>query len=235
MVTRMKQPPEITTSPEQWDRNTIQQVKVLFGLGTLAAFIMFMATLLFNQSQQGITSLSQAQRELLVREDSPTRGSPDAQVTLVEFLDPECEACRAAYEEVEQIVAEYEEQIQYVVRYFPNHNNSVLAIAATEAAGEQGKYWEMQALLFNRQPEWGERTTSQIDAFVRYAEELGLDAEKFTTSIQNPDYVAKAERDEQDALGLGLIGTPTFFVNGQLVYGMSGERLRTLIEQELQK
>ena len=233
-MTQTKQPNEQAKRPKQGTKGVNREVKILLGLGTVAVLIIFATTLVFNRSQQGAVPLSAAEQERLVREDSPSRGPVDAQVTLIEFLDPECESCRAAYEEVEQILEEYEGRIRYVVRYFPNHNNSVLAVAATEAAGEQGMYWEMQAMLFANQPEWGERATPQTDHFIRYASELGLDVEQFTASLQNPEYVAIAERDRQDALALGLRGTPTFFVNGQLVYGMNGQMLRTLIDQELQ-
>jgi len=234
-MTQSKQQNEIAKRGKQSTKGVNREVKILLGLGAIAVFVIFAATLLFNRSQQGAVPLSAADQDRLVREDSPSRGPVDARVTLVEFLDPECESCRAAYAEVEQILEDYEGRIRYVVRYFPNHNNSVLAVAATEAAAEQGMYWEMQAILFANQPEWGERATPQTDQFIRYATELGLDVERFTTSLENPDYIAKAERDRQDALTLGLRGTPTFFVNGQLVYGMNGQMLRTLIEEGLQE
>lgn len=211
-----------------------QELKTLLILGGVAVLIVVVATVFFNRSQQANTTLSGVDQTLLVREDSPTRGPADARVTLVEFLDPECESCRAAYPEVEQILADYEGQVRYVVRYFPNHRNSVLAVAATEAAGEQGMYWEMQEILFANQLEWGERNTPQTDFMMDYAAELGLDMDKFTASLQNPDYIAKAERDRQDALALGVRGTPTFYVNGQLVYGMNGQTLRDLINAALQ-
>jgi protein-disulfide isomerase len=169
----------------------------------------------------------------LIRDDSPTLGPDDAPVTLVEFLDPECVACGAAHLRVLAILEIYEGQIRYVVRYFPNHANSTMAIAATEAAGEQGKYWEMQGLLFARQSEWIEQATPQIERFMSYAEELELDMETFTTDIQDPAYVELSERDLQDAHSLNLFGTPTFFVNGQLVYGMQENVIRELIEESL--
>lgn len=214
-------------------KSTNRELKILLVLGAGAILIMIAATTLFNRSQQGNTAISPNDQALLVRDDSPTRGPMYAPVTLVEFLDPECESCRAAYPIVEQILEDYEGNIRYVVRYFSNHNNSVLAVAATEAAGEQGMYWEMQALLFANQPEWGERTTPQTDLFIRYAGELGLDLERFTAALQNPVYVEKAERDQRDAQALGLRGTPTFFVNGQLVYGMNEGSLRALIDEAL--
>lgn len=194
---------------------------------------MIVVTLIFNQSHQRNTPISRYDQALLVRKDSPSRGSTDAPVTLVEFLDPECESCRMAYPIVEQILQDYDGRIRYVVRYFSNHTNSELAIAATEAAGEQGKYWEMQALLFTNQTEWGEQSTSQIDIFIRYAKELDLDVESFTVAIQNPIYLEKAQRDQWDANRLGIRGTPAFFINGRLVYGMVEESLRALIDEEL--
>lgn len=206
---------------------------VLLALGGFATLMMIAAILLFNQGQPENVGLSASDQVLLVREDSPTLGPADASVTVVEFLDPECEACRAAYPGVKQILQDYDGQIRYVVRYFLNHNNSLLAMQATEAAGEQGLYWEMQELLFERQLEWGEQATPQTDRFIQYAEELGLDVERFTASLQNPAYLEKAGRDEQDVEALALRGTPTFFVNGQMVYGVNEEALRTLIEQEL--
>jgi protein-disulfide isomerase len=210
-----------------------QDLFILSSLGISAILITIILTTLYNRAQDEGSALSPEMGALLVREDSPTRGPADAPVTLVEFLDPECEACRAAYADVEGILEDYEGEIRYVVRYFANHNNSALAAAATEAAGAQGKYWEMQALLFERQPEWGEKSGSQADKFLTYAGSLGLDKEKFAADMQKSEYLTKVERDFRDARALGLTGTPSFFVNGQQVYGMNGEKLRALIETAL--
>jgi protein-disulfide isomerase len=215
-------------------RKKNQELKKLLFLGSAAVLIMVVFAVVSNQAQQANSTLSAEQEALLIREDSPTRGPADAAVTLVEFLDPECESCRAAYPVVEQILADYEGQIRYVVRYFPNHNNSMLAIAATEAASEQGMYWEMQEILFANQLEWGEQSLPQLDLMLSYAAELGLDVEEFTASLPNPDYVAKAQRDRQDGVSLGVRGTPTFFVNGQAVLGMDEGMLRQLIDAALQ-
>ncbi len=170
---------------------------------------------------------------VLVRPDSPTRGPTDAPVTLVKFLDPECEACRAAFPWVEALLEEYEGRIRLVVRYFPLHGNFALAAVATEAAGEEGRYREMQKYLFARQPDWGESQQSQVTAFLGYADELGLDIEQFTSDIQDPRHVAKVERDLPDARAAGVQGTPTFFVNGQLVEEFSEPALRCAVEDAL--
>lgn len=174
-----------------------------------------------------------SQVEGLIREDSRIIGPVEARVTLVEFLDPECEFCRAAFPTVKRLLAEYPEDLRLVVRYFPLHGNSVLAAQATEAAGEQGKYFEMQELLFTRQQEWGEKKTSQESLFVDYARQLGLDVEQFGSALQKPVYKAKIERDHADAVALGVRGTPTFFVNGSLVPQPGYAALKAAIDAAL--
>ena len=170
--------------------------------------------------------------ERLVYPDSPTLGSVDAAVTLVEFLDPECESCRAAYPIVKQLLADNEGQIRLVVRYVPGHNNSALAIAAIEEAGRQGRYWQALELFFERQPEWGEQQEPQTEAFLRYGAELGLDADRLRAALAAPD-LTKVERDAADGQALGIRGTPTFFVDGALVEELSEEALRAAIDEAL--
>lgn len=207
-----------------------REFKFLIIIGTLVVSAMVIAIILFGPSQQPVIVDDST---LLVREGSPSIGSDDAPVTFVEFLDPECVACGAAHRDVLTILEDYEGQVRFVVRYFPNHTNSEIAIVATEAAGEQGMYWEMLDLLFARQSEWVERATLQTDQFIAYAEELGLDMEQFINDLDNPAYIELAERDLQDALSLSLRGTPVFFVNGQLVYGMQDRVIRDLIDNIL--
>ena len=79
----------------------------------------------------------------------------------------------------------------------------------------------------------GRANTPQTDKFLAYAEALGLDLERFTKGLQNSAYFEKAQRDNADATTLGLRGTPTFFVNGQLVFGMDEPSIRAMIEAAL--
>lgn len=162
---------------------------------------------------------------LLVTDDAWQTGDGNESVTVVEFLDLECEACRAAHPVVQQIIADYEGQINYVVRNFPNHSNSVLAAKAAEAAGEQGKYWEMFDKLFETQPEWGEREEPQAEAFISYAAELGLDLDAFTRSLNSEDYIQKIEQDREDGIAAGVNATPTFFINGERHVGVMDYQL----------
>jgi protein-disulfide isomerase len=170
----------------------------------------------------------------LVAADSPVIGSAEAPVTVVEFLDFECEACGAAFPIVKQMLSEYEGRVRYVVRDFPGHNNSVLAASAAYAAGEQGKYWEMYDLLFERQTEWGERQESQLPLFVEFAEELGLDAATFRSDLESEQYVDRIRRDFEEGRALGVDATPTFFINGDKFVGVpSYEDLTRLIDEAI--
>lgn len=203
--------------------------RVLLGLG-LVVLLVFAA---IAALQPGTQAPATASEDVLVRSDSPVLGPADAEVTIVEFLDPECESCRAAYPAVKEILQQYDGRVRLVVRYFPLHNNSVLAALATEAAGEQGQYWEMQELLFERQPEWGEQSTSQQELFVQYARQLGLDEASFLAALENTDYTRKVERDREDGVALGVTGTPTFFVDGRQVEPLSYDTLVAAIEAAL--
>lgn len=181
--------------------------------------------------------------ETLVRPDSPTLGSADAPVTLVEFLDPECESCASFSTVVKKIMKDYDGKIRLVVRYMPLHPNSMKAANLTEAAGEQGKYWQMQELLFQKQPEWGERhgappTAQPVnieELFEKYAMELGLDLNKVNAAIKENKYKDKLERDRRDGQTLGVMKTPSFFVNGRILVRFSEADLRALIDDELKR
>lgn len=206
------------------------RILLLIGLPVVLLFAVLAAR---NSGGGAAPAVSAEQQRLLIREDSPALGAAGAPVTIVEFLDPECESCRAAAPFVKQLLREYDGRVRLVVRYFPLHSNSVLAATATEAAGEQGKYWEMQDLLFTNQPQWGEQSTPQSALFIEYARSLGLNVEQFTAVLQGTKYAAKIERDRQDARALGARGTPTIFINGRQVQDISYASLKAEIDRAL--
>lgn len=156
----------------------------------------------------------------LVAPDSPTITAPGAKVTVVEFLDFECEACGAAFPTVKRILADYEGRLTFVVRDFPNHSNSVLAASAAYAADEQGRYWEMYDKLLEQQTTWAERQDSQAAVFLGFAEELGLDMAKFRSDLDSGRYADRIKRDFDDARKLGVDATPTFYINGVKFVGV---------------
>jgi protein-disulfide isomerase len=181
--------------------------------------------------------------ETLVRPDSPTLGSPDAPVTLVEFLDPECESCAAFAPVIKKILSQYDGKVRLVVRYMPLHPNSLRAATLIEAAGEQGKYWQMQDYLFQKQPEWGTKHGPPSAApppdinvlFDKYATDMGLDLAKVKAAVSENRFQAKLQRDLRDGQALGVRQTPSFFVNGRRLARFSEADLRALIDEELKK
>jgi protein-disulfide isomerase len=168
----------------------------------------------------------------VVREDSHVlddagEGAP----VLVEFLDFECEACLAAYPLVEQVRQEYAGELTFVVRYFPidGHANSMNAAVAVEAAAQQGTFEDMYERMYQTQAEWGEQQESQAPLFRQFAQDLGLDMEAYDAAVADPATRQRVEQDRQDGMALGVQGTPTFFLDGELMQLSSAEDFRAQI------
>ncbi|OFT94448.1 thioredoxin domain-containing protein [Brevibacterium sp. HMSC24B04] len=177
----------------------------------LAGFIIFLDPDEQESAPAEDTGSASAQ---LVREDSP-RLSEGGDAVFVEYLDFECEACLSLYPTIEEIRAEYGDRVTFVVRYLPLHGNSVEAAKAAEAAGEQGEFEAMYKALFENSAEWSHQETSQREAFFGYAEELGLDMERFEQVYDDPATLERIEQSAADAEALGVTSTPTFFVDGE--------------------
>ena len=154
---------------------------------------------------------------IAVRENSHRLNSvPDGRVTFVEFLDFECEACRAAYPAIEQLREEYGDRVSFVARYFPiaSHFNAERAARAVEAAAQQGGFEAMYQRMYETQAQWGEQKVPQDELFRSFAVEQGLDMEKFDAAYTDPATLERIEADVADGMALGVQGTPTFFLNG---------------------
>lgn len=153
---------------------------------------------------------------LLMRADSNKISTPSATVTLAEFSDFQCPACGAYYPVVKQVINNFKDSMTFVYRNFPLtdlHPNAQLAAQAAEAAGMQGKYWEMHDLLFTKQSEWSASGTAR-DMFVQYAQSLGLNVDQFNKDIDSDTVKNRIAGDISDGNALGINGTPTFFLDG---------------------
>jgi Thioredoxin len=144
-------------------------------------------------------------------EDSPVRGAPMAKVTIVEFSDFQCPHCGAAHPELVRILREFDGRVRLVYKYFPlsSHTRAVPAARAAEAARLQGKFWEMQDLLFEHQ-----RDLEDSD-IRKYATQLGLDLERFERDWAAESTAARVDADKQLGERLGIDATPSFFVDGR--------------------
>jgi protein-disulfide isomerase len=168
-----------------------------------------------------------------VRPHSHFIGPADAKVTIVEFLDPECETCRAVYPMVKQVMTEFQGKVRLVVRYMPFHQNSLFAASALEAAAEQKKYWELLEAMFAAQPMWADHHHPRPELIPEIAKQAGLDMDAFNQALSKPAHLVMVLLDEADGNSLGVTGTPTFFVNGKMLQELGYEPLRALVAQQL--
>ncbi|HYJ75440.1 MAG TPA: thioredoxin domain-containing protein, partial [Kineosporiaceae bacterium] len=144
------------------------------------------------------------------------RGPMDAPVTLVEYGDFECPYCGQAEPVVRELLASHGDDIRYVWRHLPLehvHPHAALAAEAAEAASEQGAFWEMHDLLLDHQDHLTGRD------LVAYAQQLGLDVDRFHRDLKEHRLAGRVAEDVQSAELSGVSGTPTFFVNGRRHYG----------------
>ena len=146
-------------------------------------------------------------------------GPADASLTILEYSDFECPACASFYTELEKLVEKYPDDVRLVYRHFPLttiHPNATKAAQASEAAGLQGKFWEMYHALFSSQQSWA---PLEADAFVTWledkAEEVGLDRAKFSTDLASEEVAALVQADVDEAMSIGLNSTPTVLLNGR--------------------
>lgn len=148
-----------------------------------------------------------------------TKGTTDGKVLIVEYGDFQCPSCKGAYPNVKTLMEEYGDRVGLVFRNFPLtsiHPNAKAAAAAAEAAGLQGKFWEMHDLLYANQTTWGSLSTSQrTDAFVGYASQLSLDTSKFTSDLSSENVNSKINFDLSLGKANDTSATPTFFINGE--------------------
>lgn len=144
------------------------------------------------------------------------KGNKDATVTLVEYSDFQCPACAAFQPVVKTVLEQYGENVKFEYKHFPLpiHSFAQQAALAAEAAGQQGKFYEYHDALFENQQTWSKSATPQT-FFVQYAQDLGLDVEKFKTHMKSSILRDSVRADMSEARELGLTGTPTFFLNGQ--------------------
>ncbi len=148
------------------------------------------------------------------------RGPENAPVTLIEYSDYQCPACRSYYPIIEQLLAESSTTVRFVYRHFPlgQHKNATLAAAAAEAAGKQDAYWAMGTTLFENQDSWASLPAIQArEIFVGYADRLGLDKEIFASDMDLSEIKDKIRSQTQEGISIGVNSTPSFFLNGKRI------------------
>ena len=172
--------------------------------------------------------------EALIRPHSPILGPEDAPVTIVEFFDPACEACRAFHPVVKDIMAEHGDAVRVVLRYTPFHGQgSDVAILTLEAARMQGIFEEVLEAILREQPRWASHGNMRPDLVPRIAIDAGLDMEAARVQVKAPKILAAINQDRADVKTVGVRRTPTFFVNGKPLDPFGEAELRALVAAEV--
>lgn len=153
----------------------------------------------------------QARLRLPVNEKDHKRGAQDSPIVIVEYGDYQCPHCGLAFPILERLQKTLGDDLLFVYRHFPiaeSHPDAPNAARAAEAAGRQGRFWEMHALLFENQ------NALDSDSLVGYAEALDLDMERWLLDMDSDAIEAKVKEDFKSGVRSGANGTPTFFLNG---------------------
>lgn len=147
------------------------------------------------------------------RDDFHMRGPADAAVTLTEFGDYQCPYCGQAYAELKKVFAHFGDRLRFQFRNFPLsniHPYAEMAAEVAEAAGAQGKFWQMHDAIYENQP------ALSNDMLVGLAGQLGLDVDRLVREVNERTYLPRIRTDLSEGLRAGVNGTPSFFINGRL-------------------
>ncbi|MGE0631366.1 MAG: DsbA family protein [Pseudobdellovibrionaceae bacterium] len=209
--------------------------KVFLGVVAAIAIVGFVVVAKFykNEKTAELAKAPGLAESDLIKPHSPTIGDPSYPVKFVEFLDPECEACRMMDPIIKGLVKEFEGKIFYVVRYRTFHPHSLLAAVSLEEAREQGKYWECLSNLFYNLPEWGDHSTPKPENIKKLLVAQGVKEDTLEESKLMLKHKWKIDQDTADGDKLQVNATPTFFVNGKRQEDISYEALKAAIQAEL--
>lgn len=179
-----------------------------------------------------VVGLQPGQRYDVTADDDPVLGDVNAPITIVEFSDFRCQYCRRFYAETLQpLMTEYDGKVKLVFRDFPilGPESQISALAAG-CMNEQGRFWDFHNTAF------ANPQSLNRDTFISYAQDFGIDAERFTSCLDGQEYGEEITKDYTEAQLLGVTGTPAFFINGVFVSGAQPYAVfASVIDQELAK
>jgi len=193
----------------------MKNVPLLIGTLILTTVLIGGVALLFSQSGSTKT-VDQGQ---VIGDARHTQGPDTAKVTVVEFGDFQCPACKATEPIVQQLLTAHGKEIRFIFRQFPLtqvHPNAQRSAQIAEATTSFGKFWQMHDLLYETQGDWADLTANEAQAkFDSYVEKLKIDKNEFKKKIDSQETNDKITKDVSDATKINVDGTPTFYVNGQ--------------------
>lgn len=191
--------------------------RILLWLGALAGIAVLVFAVMKLASKE--TAPGDTTPKILanaISESDWSRGNKDANVTLIEYGDFQCPACASYHPLVKQAFQEFGNDVHFAFRHFPlrtPHPNAQLAAQAAEAAGRQGKFWEMHDMLFEHQQEWSPKSRPN-SLFTDYAGRIGIDQARFEKDLESDEVENEVDQDFRSGNSSGVDATPTFYLNG---------------------
>ena len=166
-------------------------------------------------------------------------GSKSPKVTIIEYADYQCPGCSAAAPKAKALAEKYKDHVRLIFRNFPiasSHPNARAAAAVAEAAGLQGKFWEMNKLLYTNQDAWkNANITDRDNIFKSYAEQLKLNIDQYKTDIASNRVKNKIDFDMALGRKHGVAATPTFYINGKNTEMDSSGSIESSVKEALKK
>ena len=207
-------------------------IALVAGVAMLAVFAAGAYFYNANEAEK-LGKLAQGTDTVLVRPYSPTQGSKEAKVVLVEFFDPACETCREFYPHVKDIVRESRGKVRLVMRYAAFHQGSDEAVKILEATRKQGLYWQSLEVVLKEQPVWASHGQPQPQLIWEMLFGSGLNIAQAKQEATSPEIARLLAQDMADVQALNVRKTPSFFVNGKPLKNFGLDELKTLVADEI--
>lgn len=195
--------------------------KIFLGIIAISVLVIGIASVVLTKPASTFTTSE------VMPKDSYTKGNTNAKVSLVEFSDFQCPACLTAKPAVDAIVTKHKDKMVFSYRHFPldQHPFARKAAQAAEAAGAQGKFWEMYDLLFENQLKFSDTI------FADLAKQLSLDMSKFEEDMKSSALTNRIDSDQADGTRFGVNSTPSFFLNGKKLELSSFDDLTKAVDE----
>ena len=210
-------------------REKTKQVAVKVGMfGVAPLLILFVLFTLLNQGP--------TYSPMQIADNDHIRGVRERPVSIVVYADFQCPACATEHDTMTQIWPQLRDKAHLIFRHFPvttAHQHTWTASLYAEAAGRQGRFWEMHDYLFATQALWANLSEADAESeFDTYALELNLDIDQLHADMELEEVIAKVRNDQRGGSASGVRGTPTVFINGRQLARPTRERIIEVVEEE---
>ena len=218
--------------------------RLLLVLGTLifAVIVFFIGRSMVDQSPPSVvnaelagTNEASTANSALIRPYSPILGPENAPVTIVEFFDPACEACRAMHPTLTEIRKQYPDEVRIIMRYAAFHGGaSDVAVRILETARLQGLFEPVLEALLKTQPQWASHSGAELDIAWEAAKTAGLDIDKARQEMNSADINNVLTQDAADIKTVNVRQTPTFFVDGLPLLSFGAKQLKEMVRKHVE-